>query len=248
MSARRVLLGAAALAALGAGPAHAAPPPVKHVFIVVLENEDYASTFGTDSKAPYLAQDLPKQGLLLTHYYGIGHESLDNYIAMISGQAPNPETQADCPIFTDFLPGTIGADGQAHGQRLRLPGRGSDGGQPADGQGPDVGRVHGGHGQHAHRDADVPAPALNGQDDTPSRRRPRTSTPRATTRSSTSTRSSTARACENDDVPLDAPRAPRSSADDARTTSSSRPTSATTATTSRARTASRAAWSAPTCS
>ncbi|MGH8232749.1 MAG: alkaline phosphatase family protein [Rhodanobacteraceae bacterium] len=57
---------------------------------------------------------LPKQGALLVNYYAIGHESLDNYIAMISGQAPNPDTQNDCPIVTNFKLTRPGLD--AHGQ------------------------------------------------------------------------------------------------------------------------------------
>ncbi|GGA25566.1 alkaline phosphatase family protein [Dyella nitratireducens] len=79
-------------------------PPIRHVFIIMLENESYPVTFGPQSIAPYLARELPKQGALLPNYYGIGHYSLDNYIAMISGQAPNPDTQADCNIYSEFVP------------------------------------------------------------------------------------------------------------------------------------------------
>ena len=86
-------------------------PPVRHVFIIVLENESYAVTFGQQSIAPYLARELPKQGALLTHYYGVGHYSLDNYIAMLSGQAPNPATQGDCTIFSEFVPAAKKPDG-----------------------------------------------------------------------------------------------------------------------------------------
>ena len=84
-------------------PAQAADAPAKpgHVFIIVLENEGYHITFGENSPAKYL-KSLVKQGAVLPNYYGIGHFSLDNYLAMISGQAPNPVTQADCDDFTDF--------------------------------------------------------------------------------------------------------------------------------------------------
>jgi hypothetical protein len=115
---RRAITGivAACAAALGVAlPAHAALPPIKHVFIIVMENKDYDVTFGANSPAPYLAKELPRQGLLLPNYYGIGHLSLGNYIAMLSGQGPNPITQSDCQIFMDVFPGTIGADGQAAG-------------------------------------------------------------------------------------------------------------------------------------
>jgi hypothetical protein len=102
----------------GPGPARAqALPPIKHVFVIVLENKDYEQTFGADSPAPYLSKQLVAQGQLLPQYYGIGHVSLDNYVAMVSGQAPNPVTQSDCNIFQDFQPGT-GPD--ANGQFVGL--------------------------------------------------------------------------------------------------------------------------------
>jgi len=102
-------------AALGPAPQATAPlPPIRHVFIIVLENQSYAATFGAQSAAPYLARTLTRQGALLSQYYGIGHDSLDNYIALISGQAPNQATQLDCPDFTDFKPSSPGLD--AHGQ------------------------------------------------------------------------------------------------------------------------------------
>src|SRR3954471_6077767 len=105
----------------GADVARAATPPIKHVFVIVLENKDYNETFGPGSKAPYLSQTLAGEGQLLTQYHGIGHESLDNYIAMVSGQGPNPQTQADCQFFTEFLPGSMGADGQAIGSGCVYP-------------------------------------------------------------------------------------------------------------------------------
>ena len=96
----RVLLAVAcALAfALSAAPALALPP-AGHVFVIVLENKGIEDTFGPTGwlNAPYLSRELPAQGQLMTRYYGIGHSSLDNYIAMVSGQPPTPKTKADCP-------------------------------------------------------------------------------------------------------------------------------------------------------
>jgi len=77
------------------------PAAVKHVWVVVLENKSYAESFGPTTKAPYLTQ-LAKQGALLEQYYGIGHFSLPNYIALVSGQGPNVVTQADCPPYSTF--------------------------------------------------------------------------------------------------------------------------------------------------
>src|SRR3954470_16144675 len=120
---RRIALGLAAVVALlfsSTTGVAAALPPIKHVWIVVLENENYDTTFGPSSKAPYLAKTLASQGQLLTQYYGIGHFSLDNYIAMVSGQPPNPQTQADCMFYSDFA-GTVGPDGIAVGQGCVYP-------------------------------------------------------------------------------------------------------------------------------
>ncbi|PCE26450.1 alkaline phosphatase family protein [Burkholderia ubonensis] len=105
-----------------AGDRAGAPKPPKHIFIVALENEGYDTTFGPTSAAPYLARTLPAQGALLTQYYGIGHNSLDNYIAMVSGQAPNPQTQADCQFYTDWLGSTaLDGNGQVAGLGCVLP-------------------------------------------------------------------------------------------------------------------------------
>ncbi|MFO1534424.1 MAG: alkaline phosphatase family protein [Thermoplasmatota archaeon] len=93
---------------------------IGHVFVIVLENEDYAATFANPPPSPYLATNLTQMGRLLSQYYGIGHASLGNYIAMVSGQAPNAETQADCPYFTDFV-GSLAPDGQAIGQGCVYP-------------------------------------------------------------------------------------------------------------------------------
>jgi phospholipase C len=97
-------------------------PPVKHIFIIVLENKSYTETFGPTSPAPYLSKTLTAQGQLLTQYYGIGHESNPNYLAMISGQAPNTETQSDCQVYSDFVStGVYAPYGQLTGQGCVFP-------------------------------------------------------------------------------------------------------------------------------
>jgi hypothetical protein len=100
---------------------HANTPPIKHVFIILLENKTYEKTFGPATEAPYLADTMTKAGALLTQYYGTGHFSLDNYISIISGQAPNPATQADCGKFVDFVETGMAADGQVAGKGCVYP-------------------------------------------------------------------------------------------------------------------------------
>lgn len=97
-------------------------PPVRHVFVIALENEGYDATFGTPSADPYLATTLVKEGALLTQYHGIGHASNDNYIALVSGQAPNPSNQTDCQVFADFPAGTTTLPGgQINGSGCVFP-------------------------------------------------------------------------------------------------------------------------------
>ena len=75
----------------------------------------YDTTFGPSSPAPYLSKQLTAKGQLLTQYYGIGHVSLDNYIAQISGQGPSRATQTDCTTYTDFEVTGTGDLGQVLG-------------------------------------------------------------------------------------------------------------------------------------
>jgi len=97
-------------------------PHIRHVFIIILENKGFDETFGPSSPAPYLSQQLTQQGQLLRQYYATGHVSLDNYISLVSGQAPNAQTQADCMIYTDFVgASSLDADGQAVGQGCVYP-------------------------------------------------------------------------------------------------------------------------------
>jgi hypothetical protein len=78
------------------------PGKIKHVFLIILENKSYDATFTGLNNNTYLWKSLPAQGVLLKHYYGTGHFSEDNYISMVSGQATEPDTQADCPQYDAF--------------------------------------------------------------------------------------------------------------------------------------------------
>ncbi|HEX7159280.1 MAG TPA: alkaline phosphatase family protein [Edaphobacter sp.] len=94
---------------------------IGHVFVITLENEGYDVTFGPTSKAPYLSKTLTAQGTLLTQYFGTGHVSLDNYMAMISGQSGTLATHADCQTYTDFVQTGLTPDGQAIGTGCVYP-------------------------------------------------------------------------------------------------------------------------------
>ena len=94
---------------------------VKHVFIITLENKNYDVTFGTSTQAPYLNSTLRPMGALLTNYYGTGHVSLDNYIAMISRRPASLDTQRKCPIYSDFKQTGTTGDGIATGNGCVYP-------------------------------------------------------------------------------------------------------------------------------
>ena len=117
------LLAAVVATTTGSSPAAAATPAIGHVWIIELENKGFNQTFGPGSAAPYLANTLTSQGQLLTQYYGTGHVSLDNYVAEVSGQAPNAATQSDCVFYADFTPpaAVFAPGGQAVGQGCVYP-------------------------------------------------------------------------------------------------------------------------------
>ncbi len=87
-----------------------APGKIKHVWLIILENKSYDASFTGLNNNTYLWQTLPSQGVLLKNYYGTGHFSLDNYISMVSGQATQADTQADCPFYDQFS-GTVETSG-----------------------------------------------------------------------------------------------------------------------------------------
>ncbi len=105
--ARLLALGVAAalvVPAAAAGPVASAAgsgrrleriPRFSHVFVLILENENFDATWGPSSPAHYL-NSLRKRGVFATQYFATGHASLDNYIAMVSGQPDNPVTGSDC--------------------------------------------------------------------------------------------------------------------------------------------------------
>jgi hypothetical protein len=81
--------------------AHAAPlgglPAYDHVAVVILENENASATYDPNGPAKYL-NATRLQGAYDANYYATGHVSLDNYIAMMSGQGSSPPFLAntDC--------------------------------------------------------------------------------------------------------------------------------------------------------
>jgi phosphatidylinositol-3-phosphatase len=99
---RRIWQGAVVLAltlACALPASASALPPIRHVAVIVLENKTIYDWLGPTGRvfAPYLSTELPKKGELMTRFYGVGHNSASNYIALVSGQPPTPASKNDCP-------------------------------------------------------------------------------------------------------------------------------------------------------
>jgi hypothetical protein len=103
----------------GGGPGKL--PAIKHVFVIMLSDEPYASAFGPESAAPYLAHTLERHGTLLARYYGVAQGQLANGVALLSGQGPTPATAAGCPTYEPVTPATEGGDGQMLGDGCVYP-------------------------------------------------------------------------------------------------------------------------------
>jgi phospholipase C len=110
-------------AARASTPTTAAPKtgPPRHVFVINLENKSFDETWGSSTAAPYLATTLRRQGQFLPNYYAIGHVSLPNYVAQISGQGPSLATQSDCVTYTNFTSTGTGPLGQELGDGCVYP-------------------------------------------------------------------------------------------------------------------------------
>jgi hypothetical protein len=77
-------------------------PRAQHVFVVALSTTSYDAAFGPGSSARYLNGTLKRQGTFLGGYESLGADGLPDYLAMIGGQPPNPDTEAGCAAYAEF--------------------------------------------------------------------------------------------------------------------------------------------------
>jgi len=97
-------------------------PKIRHVWLVVLSDQSYAELYGPKSKAHYLNHSLVPNGTLLSEYHATAHGALADGIALLSGQGPTPQLQADCPLYESLEPGRINSfTGQARGRGCVFP-------------------------------------------------------------------------------------------------------------------------------
>jgi len=93
-----------------------------HVFVIALTTSSYRAAFGSGSVAHYLNRKLRRRAVLLSGYRTLGASELPDYLAMVSGQAPNTDTESDCSTYAEF-PGSAkaSADGQVPGPGCVYP-------------------------------------------------------------------------------------------------------------------------------
>jgi hypothetical protein len=96
-------------------------PAIKHVFVVMLSDQPYATAFGPASEAHYLTGTLEKQGTMLERYYGVAQAGLAGTIGLLSGQGPTEASTANCPTYANVISTGAGSDGQVLGQGCVYP-------------------------------------------------------------------------------------------------------------------------------
>jgi hypothetical protein len=75
---------------------------VGHVFVVALSTTSFEAAFGQQSVAHYLNDKLRPRGTFLGGYETLARAELPDYLAMVSGQAPNTDTLSDCLTYAEF--------------------------------------------------------------------------------------------------------------------------------------------------
>ena len=112
------LLGAVGAAVLmlaaffASSPAPSRPaPPIKHVFIVVFENEAFDEIIGSP-EMPYL-NSLARHHALATNYYANSHPSIGNYFMMTAGQLITRDDSYSLTVREDNIVRRLVASGKS---------------------------------------------------------------------------------------------------------------------------------------
>jgi phosphatidylinositol-3-phosphatase len=85
---------------------------IKHVIVIVMENEGYGSVIGSSS-APYENQ-LASQYALAGNYFAVSHPSLPNYLALVAGDTFGVTSDchpAQCPLPDTTIATLLDANG-----------------------------------------------------------------------------------------------------------------------------------------
>jgi hypothetical protein len=92
------------------GGAASGLPAFSHVYVLILENEEYGSLVGS-GRAPYLDSLVAGYGLA-TNYYGVAHPSQPNYLALFSGSTQGVTDDASHDLTATNLADQLEAKGK----------------------------------------------------------------------------------------------------------------------------------------
>jgi hypothetical protein len=91
----------------GGGKGSNAPKhKVGHVWVIALSTPSFDDAWGSSSPATYLNKTLKRKGAFLGGYETLGSAELPDYLAMVSGQPPNSDTERECSTYAEFPSGT----------------------------------------------------------------------------------------------------------------------------------------------
>ncbi len=96
-------------------------PALRHVFVLILENQAEDNTFGSLMPVPYLQNTVSAQGAFVPNYWGTSHYSLGNYVSLISGESVTTANQGDCTTYTQIAGSTTVAYNQVAGSGCVYP-------------------------------------------------------------------------------------------------------------------------------
>jgi hypothetical protein len=96
-------------------------PPIQHLFLIMLSQQDFNQTFSPAASDKYLSKALPAKGALVEFYYGVAGSPLANEIALLSGQGPTPQTDANCPSYRPITSAGKGSHRQVLGTGCVYP-------------------------------------------------------------------------------------------------------------------------------
>jgi hypothetical protein len=96
-------------------------PPIKNVWVIVLDGQGYGQTLAGGSADTYLSSTLAHEGEVVSAYYGTAQSPLANEVAMLSGQGPTKSLLEDCPQYTAVKPAKTGKHGQVLGDGCVFP-------------------------------------------------------------------------------------------------------------------------------
>jgi hypothetical protein len=95
---------------------------VGHVFVIALSTPSFDAVWGASSRAKYLNHALKPAGTFLGGYETLSTAELPDYLAIVSGQAPNADTEAGCATYSEFAAGVSpAANGQVAGAGCVYP-------------------------------------------------------------------------------------------------------------------------------